>query len=203
MIRGSKIFDYLEDVFACEFIESPVPPNFMSQTELSLPLDLEISQVGMTVDNTIKTRCIFEINKGSNKNPSIDVNTSIPHEDRRIPIEQMIYVADGPSDVPVFAIVKQMGGRTYAVYDPNNEREFEQTCELVERSRVHNNGPADYRDKSPTAIWMKQKTREIFRGMIKSKQDELSKRAGSPPKHLTEIDDDPGSFESRQATLWK
>ena len=91
MIRGSKIYAYLEDVFACEFIESPVPPNFMSQTELSLPLDLEISQVGMTVDNTIKTRCIFEINKGSNKNPSIDVNTSIPHEDRRIPIEQMIY----------------------------------------------------------------------------------------------------------------
>ena len=96
MIRGSQIYAYIEDVFACEFIESPVPPNFMSQTELSLPLDLEISQVGMTVDNTIKTRCIFEINKGSNKNPSIDVNTSIPHEDRRIPIEQMIYVADGP-----------------------------------------------------------------------------------------------------------
>ena len=46
----------------------------------------------------------------------------------------------------VFAIVKQMGGRTYAVYDPNNEREFEQTCDLVERSRVHNNGPADYRE---------------------------------------------------------
>ena len=203
MIRGSKIYAYLEDVFACEFIESPVPPNFMSQTELSLPLDLEISQVGMTVDNTIKTRCIFEINKGSNKNPSIDVNTSIPHEDRRIPIEQMIYVADGPSDVPVFAIVKQMGGKTYAVYDPNNEREFEQTCDLVERSRVHNNGPADYRDKSPTAIWMKQKTREIFRGMIKSRQDELSKRAGSPPKHLPESDGDPGSLESRQATLWK
>jgi hypothetical protein len=175
----------------------------MSQTELSLPLDLEISQVGMTVDNTIKTRCIFEINKGSNKNPSIDVNTSIPHEDRRIPIEQMVYVADGPSDVPVFAIVKQMGGRTYAVYDPNNEREFEQTCELVERSRVHNNGPADYRDKSPTAIWMKQKTREIFRAMIKKRQDELSKRAGSPPKHLTESTENPEGLDSRQSTLWK
>ena len=49
----------------------------MSQTELSLPLDLEISQVGMTVDNTIKTRFIFEINKGSNKNSSIDVNSSM------------------------------------------------------------------------------------------------------------------------------
>ena len=90
MIKGSKIYPYLEDVFACEFIESPVPPHFMSQTELSLPLDPEISQVGMTVDNTIKTRFIFEINKGSNKNPAIDVNTAMPHEDRRVPIEQMI-----------------------------------------------------------------------------------------------------------------
>ena len=112
----------MEDVFACEFIESPLPPNFMNQTELSLPIDLEISQVGMTVDNTIKTRCIFEINKGSNKNSSIDVNTFIPHEDRRVPIEQMIYSADGPSDVPVFTVVKQMGGKTYAVYDPSMKK---------------------------------------------------------------------------------
>ena len=203
MIKGSKIYPYVEDVFACEFIESPVPPHFMSQTELSLPLDLEISQVGMTVDNTIKTRFIFEINKGSNKNPAIDVNTAMPYEDRRVPIEQMIYVADGPSDVPVFTVVRQMGGKAYAVYDPKNEREFEQTCDLVERSRVHNNGPADYRSTSPTAIWMKQKTREILRGMIKKRQDELSKRAGSPPRHLPETEEGPEDYDSRQSTLWK
>ena len=38
MIRGSKINGFVEDIFACEFIESPVPPNFMNQSELSLPL---------------------------------------------------------------------------------------------------------------------------------------------------------------------
>ena len=102
MIRGSKIFPFIEDVFACEFIESPLPPNYMDQSELSLPLDLEISQVGMTVDNTIKTRFIFEINKGSNKNPSIDVNSSMPDDDLGIPIVQMIQVADDTIDLPVF-----------------------------------------------------------------------------------------------------
>ena len=61
MIKGSQIFPFIEDVFACEFIESPVSPNFMSQTELSLPVDLEISQVGMSVDNTIKTRFLFPV----------------------------------------------------------------------------------------------------------------------------------------------
>ena len=121
MIKGSAIYPYVEDVFACEFIESPLPPNFKSQTELSLPLDLEVAQVGMTVDNTIKTRFIFEINKGSNKNDQIDVNSAISHDDRRVPFDQMIYIADGPSDVPVFAVVKRMGGKTYAVYNPANE----------------------------------------------------------------------------------
>jgi len=203
MIKGSKIFPYVENVFACEFIESPVPPNFMNQSELSLPLELEISQVGMTVDNTIKTRFIFEINKGSNKNPSIDVNTSIPHQDRRVPIDQMIYVADGPSDVPVFAVVKQMGGKTYAVYDPKNEREFVQTCELVESSRVHNNGPADYRPESPTSVWMKQKVREVMRNMIRKRQSQLDERSKNPPKHLSTDDPIMEPPNTKQETLWK
>ena len=203
MIRGSKINGFVEDIFACEFIESPVPPNFMNQSELSLPLDLEISQVGMTVDNTTKTRFIFEINKGSNKNPAIDVNTSIPHQDRRVPIDQMIYVADGPSDVPVFAVVKQMGGKTYAVYNPNNEDEFVQTCELVERSRVHNNGPADYSDRSPTSIWLMQKVKEIMRTMIKKRQSQLDARSGNPPKHLTSSKDEKPFEHPKQETIWK
>ena len=203
IIKGTKIAPYVEGIFACEFIESPLPPNFMSQTELSLPLDLEISQLGMAVDNTIKTRCIFEINKGSNKNSSIDVNTFIPHEDRRVPVDQMIYVADGPSDVPVFTVVKQMGGKTYAVYDPKNEKEFEQTCDLVERSRVHNNGPADYRKSSPTSIWMKQKTKEILRQMVKKRKNRLEERGGSPPKHIKDNDENSFKLDSKQDTLWK
>ena len=203
MIKGSQIFSLVEDVFACEFIESPVPPNFMNQSELSLPLDLEISQVGMTVDNTIKTRFIFEINKGSNKNPSIDVNTSIPHQDRRVPIDQMVYVADGPSDVPVFAVVKQMGGKTYAVYNPSNEQEFQQTCDLVETSRVHNNGPADYRSQSSTSVWMKQKVKEIMRQMVKKRQNQLDARSSNPPKHLSSGENALDLKNTKQDTLWK
>ena len=203
IIKGSKIAPYVDGIFACEFIESPLPPNFMSQTEFSLPLELEISQVGKTVDNTIKTRYIFEINKGSNKNPKIDVNSFIPHEDRRIPMDQMIYVADGPSDVPVFTVLRQMGGKTYAVYNPENEKEFVQTCDLVERSRVHNNGPADYRKSSPTSIWMKQKTTEILRNMVKKRTDQLNQRTGHPPTHIQESQYESSSHPNRQETFWK
>ena len=189
-------------MFACEFIESPLPPNFKSQTELSLPLDLEVAQVGMTVDNTIKTRFIFEINKGSNKNHQIDVNSAISHEDRRVPVDQMIYIADGPSDVPVFAVVKRMGGKTYAVYDPSNEKEFQQSCALVEHGRVHNNGPADYSYQSTTSMWIRQKATEILTKMIGKKDKHIEEKTGSSPMHLPASENSTEDNSLDQKLLW-
>ena len=77
-----------------------MPPNFQNRRAYD-QARFEISQIGTIVDNTIKTRYIFEINKGGNINPSIDVNAHIENADRRIPIDRMIYIADGPSDIPV------------------------------------------------------------------------------------------------------
>ena len=68
------------------------------------------------IDNTSKTRAIFAINKGVNKHDYIDVNSKMDKEDRRVPFEHMIYIADGPSDVPVFFILKQYGGKTFAIH---------------------------------------------------------------------------------------
>ncbi|MFP6901609.1 MAG: HAD family hydrolase [Opitutales bacterium] len=183
MIRGSRIASHVEDIFACEFIESPLPPNYDRQSELSLPLDLEVSQIGMVVDNTIKTRFIFEINKGCNKNPAIEVNSWMHQEDRRVPIEQMIYVADGPSDVPVFSVVKAKKGMAYAVHEPGNQSEFEQTCALVESGRVHNNGPADYSSGSETSNWIKMHVRNICRDMVRKRETALNARTRQPPRH--------------------
>lgn len=203
MILGSKIASFVEGVFASEFIESALPPNYLSQTDLSLPIDPEISQIGLAVDNTIKTRFIFEINKGCNKNTSLDVNASVPHDLRRVPFDQLIYVADGPSDVPVFAVVKQMGGKTYAVYDPDDEDEFAQTCKLVESGRVHNNGPADYSPRSSTSIWMKQKVREILTNMVLRKQESFQKNTLSAPKHMPKSDPSAIQQLGKQETLWQ
>ena len=201
MIAGSKIAPFVQGIFASEFIESALPPNYLSQTDLYLPLDPEISQIGIAVDNTIKTRFIFEINKGCNKNSTIEVNSSIPHELRRVPFDQLIYVADGPSDVPVFAVVKQMGGKTYAVYDPTDE-DGAQTCGLVESGRVHNNGPADYSPQSASSVWMKQKIREIMRAILSRKELNLQKNTTSAPKHMPK-GTTPQSFQEwKQETFW-
>src|SRR5213076_1682941 len=115
------------------------------QNEFAIEAVSQIAQIGMVIDNTTKTRAIFEINKGTNKNAAVDVNSKMAAEDRRIPIQDMIYIADGPSDVPSFSVVKGGGGRAYAVYNPEKAAEFEQNDRLFQSSRIHGYGPADYR----------------------------------------------------------
>lgn len=144
MIKGCAIAPFVENIYGCDFIENPIPPGFLDQPELDLKINPEISQIGNIVDNTIKTRFIFEINKGTNKNSAIDVNALIKDEDRRIPIKNMIYIADGPSDVPVFSVIKKNGGKTFAVYNPNNDKEFKQNDRLREMGRIDCYGPACY-----------------------------------------------------------
>ncbi len=190
MIKGSKIAPYVDDIFGCEFIEAPLPPNYSSQDELPLQMEFEISQIGTIVDNTIKTRFIFEINKGCNKNPEISVNASMSRVDRRVPIDRMIYIADGPSDVPVFSVVKSNGGKAYAVFNPDSEAEFAQNDALLHAGRIHAYGPADYTEKSTTAKWLRMHVRAICDNIVDECEESLSKNVGRAPRHLHD-DDEP------------
>ena len=52
MIEGSIIRKYVEDIWGCELIQSKDENG-----------NLEISEIGYTIDNTSKTRAIFEIIK--------------------------------------------------------------------------------------------------------------------------------------------
>ncbi|HVU37142.1 MAG TPA: HAD family hydrolase [Opitutales bacterium] len=185
MIRGSVIAPKVEGIYGCEFVENPLPPHFSRQEEMALDgVDWEIAQVGVMVDNTIKTRFIFEINKGSNKNPAIDVNAVVRAEDRRVPIKNMIYIADGPSDIPVFSVVRRNGGQTYAVYDPANPAEFAQNDSLLQTGRIHAYGPADYRSTSSTAQWLHMHVRAIGERIVREREDAVAARTTRPPRHL-------------------
>lgn len=184
MIRGSLIAPYVEDIYGCEFVENPFPPGFLVQPELLEEVESEISQIGVMVDNTIKTRFIFEINKGTNKNASIDVNSKMTAEDRRIPLSNMLYIADGPSDVPVFSVVKDQGGKTFAVYNAEQPEEFKQNDNLLQSGRIHAYGPADYRSSSATSMWLKMHVMEICDRIVKDRSEALESRVSKPPRHL-------------------
>ena len=184
MVRGSAIAKYVDGIWACEFIENPLQPGFLKQKEMSLEAASEIAQIGMVIDNTTKTRAIFEINKGTNKNPAIDVNSKMAPEDRRIPIQNMIYIADGPSDVPSFSVVKGGGGRAYAVYNPKNSDEFAQNDRLLQSGRIHGYGPADYTPASSTALWLRMHIQQICDRIVADREAAVAARAARPPRHL-------------------
>ncbi len=174
MIRGSAIAAYLDGIWGCELLEA---------------LDAEdqtLTQLGYVLDNTTKTRAVFEINKGSNKHPEIDVNAQIAEEDRRIPVQNMIYIADGPSDVPVFSVINKMGGRTYGVYAPGKDKEFQQVNQLQRQGRVNSFGPADYTSGSQTHMWLFNAVREIADRIVSDRERVLGEKVGSAPRHLND-----------------
>lgn len=184
MIRGSKIAPFVDGIWGSEFIESPLLPGFGSQDELEMETDREISQIGMMIDNTTKTRALFEINKGSNKDDAIDVNAKMAHEDRRIPFQNMIYIADGPSDVPSFSVVRKFGGKAYAVYKPSNEAEFAQNDLLLQTNRIHAYGPAHYSGDSNTSMWLRLHVRKICDRIVADREINFARRVAEPPRHL-------------------
>jgi hypothetical protein len=185
MIRGSALAPYIDAIWACEFVESPLQPGFLRQNEMSLDAASEIAQIGVMIDNTTKTRAIFEINKGTNRNPAIDVNAKVTPEDRRVPLQNMIYIADGPSDVPSFSVVKKGGGKTYAVYNPAVRAEFEQNDRLRSSGRIDHYGPADYSDGSATSHWLHLQIETICDRIVRDREAAVATRMAKPPRHLS------------------
>ena len=184
MVRGSAIAPFIDGVWACEFIENPLQPGFLRQKELMIDAASEIAQIGVMIDNTTKTRAIFEINKGTNRNSAIDVNAKIAAEDRRIPLQNLIYIADGPSDVPSFSVVKKGGGKTYAVYNPAVRAEFEQNDRLRHNGRIDHYGPADYTDSSATTNWLHLHIEKICDRIVADREQTMASRVSRPPRHL-------------------
>jgi hypothetical protein len=185
MILGSAIKPFIDGVWACEFVETVPLPGFRSGEQQSL-LEKEetMLDIGYVIDNTTKTRAVFEINKGTNKLDQITVNSKLAPEDRRIPFQNMIYVADGPSDVPVFSILNQYGGKTFAVYKPGSRAEFLQVRSLLEQGRVQAYGEADYESGSATDMWITTSIEEIARRIVHDREETLGDRVGTPPAHI-------------------
>lgn len=187
MIRGSKLNPYVDDIWACEFVEGCPQPGFLDNQQGSLPDgEAVITDIAYAIDNTSKTRAVFEINKGTNKFSTIDVNASIGPTDRRVPFQNMIYIADGPSHVPVFSIIKQYGGLPLAVYKPRSEREFEQAYNLQQQGRVQSFGEANYIAGSHTYMLIINGIRRIADRIVHDREEAIGDKTGKPPEHFLE-----------------
>lgn len=177
MIEGSALAKAVDGIWACDLLPEAAPPGF--RDHLVSGTSPVVAQVGYTIDNTSKTRAIFEINKGVNKHPTVEVNTLVPEDQRRVPIPNMIYIADGPSDIPSFSLVNSKGGRTLGVYAPG-DRNYENAAQLEEQGRVQSIAEADYTHGSSADRWLSRSIRQMAERIVRSREQVFASYGGAP-----------------------
>ncbi len=186
IIKGSIVNDYVKGIWGCEFIEKPIKSSLgagKDENEFDSS-DNVITQIAYAIDNTTKTRALFEINKGSNLFEEIDVNSKISPENRRVPFENMIYIADGPSDVPAFSVIKSNGGKAFAIYPKGNSEAFKQVNQLIMDGRIDMLGEADYSKDTTTYLWLRNQVLDIAERIYNKRREHISKSASKAPKHI-------------------
>ena len=182
MIEGSSIAPHLDGIWANSFVEHAAPPGYLDR--LPVPeAGSPISQLGYVIDNTTKTKAVFEINKGVNKNPEIDVNARIAESERRVPLRHMIYIADGPSDVPVYSILNANGGKTLGVYNLEPRNNYRQVKQLQEQGRIQGMAEADYREGKAAYLWLMDSMEQIGYEIVESRRQAFAS-IPKPPGHV-------------------
>ncbi len=172
IIRGSAVMDHVEAIWGCEFIEGEHEGVRI------------ISELGYTIDNTSKTRAIFEINKGVPQNPHIDVNSKMPEALRRVRFENMIYIADGPSDIPTFSLLGARGGSTFAIYPQGDRMAMRQVEQMRMDGRIHMFAEADYSEGTMASMWIENKISQIAERIYENERSLLANSVSAAPKHL-------------------
>lgn len=182
MIEGSVIGPHLDGVWANSFIERPAPPGYRERLDVD-DTPHPITHIGYSIDNTTKTRAIFEINKGVNKTPGLDVNARMSRDQRRVPIRNMIYIADGPSDVPCFSIVNERGGKTFGVYTTEPRNNFRNVRELQEQGRIQGMAEADFGEGKAAYLWLMDSLEQIADEIVESRSKAFAD-IPQPPGHI-------------------
>ena len=96
----------------------------------------------MAVNYTNKTQFIYRINKGVlDVTDNERVNEHTPHDMRRVPFTNMIYIGDGSTDVPCMKLVSSRGGHAIAVYQGRRNATVN---DMLIHGRVHFVAPTDY-----------------------------------------------------------
>ena len=134
IIEGTSIAHEFKNIYACSFLYN---------------VDGIAYWPAVAVNYTNKTQFIFKINKGvESVFDTKDVNRFMEESKRPVPFSRMIYFGDGTTDIPCMKLVKNFGGHSIAVYNPEEQGQRLVLNELIRDNRVNHVCPADYSEGS-------------------------------------------------------
>ncbi|TJY60809.1 haloacid dehalogenase-like hydrolase [Sinimarinibacterium sp. CAU 1509] len=117
------------------------------------------------VSFTDKTRYLFHIQKGligpSHRGKPFEVNRKLSDAQLRVPLNRMIFVGDGYTDIPCFSLLRQHRGVPIAVYDPNHEEKWGSAYQFVRDGRVTNLLSANYAEDSDLSRFLIMAVRNL------------------------------------------